>query len=43
MLGAIIKTYTTMKHILLNRTFEYRKRKKINSLEGHIYNLILGG
>lgn len=31
-----------MKHILLNRAFEYRKRKEINPPKGYVYNSVLG-
>lgn len=31
-----------MKHILLNRAFEYRKRKEINPPKDYVYNSILG-
>lgn len=31
-----------MKHILLNRAFEYKKRKDINPPKDYVYNSILG-
>lgn len=31
-----------MKHILLNRAFEYRKRKDITPPKDYVYNSILG-
>ncbi|MCO5267436.1 MAG: hypothetical protein M9897_00895 [Brumimicrobium sp.] len=31
-----------MRHILLNRAFEYKKRKDINPPKGYVYNSILG-
>ena len=31
-----------MKHILLSRAFEYRKRKDINPPKGYVYNSVLG-
>ncbi len=31
-----------MKHILLNKAFEYRKRKDINPPKDYAYNSILG-
>jgi len=31
-----------MKHILLNRAFEFKKRKDINPPKNYVYNSILG-
>jgi len=36
------ETHDTMKHILLNRAFEYRKRKDIIPPKDYVYNSILG-